>query len=292
LKGESTPSVFEALKLRDPFAQDIEFRRLIQGDEDVDLVKVSVEIARDAEFDFEEAEVYATIETLGDRVRERCAPGAGFRSVLGQLNWVLFVEEQFQGNVEDYYDPRNSYIQEVIRRKLGLPILLSILYKAISDRVGVPLDCVNLPMHFALRVSGREEPLFVDPFHQGRLIDVLECERFLGRMAGREVRLSPEECEGCQASVTIARMLRNLKFIYLGRKDYGSALPVVRRLAALHRDDLIEQRDWGMVSFHSDHPGEALAPLQRYIDGRPHEPDIPAVRTLLSTARREVARRN
>ena len=278
--------------MRDPFAQDIEFRRLIQGDEDVDLVKVSVEIARDAEFDLDEDEVFSTIQNLGDRVKERCSAGAGFQSVIGQLNWVLFAEERFQGNVEDYYDPRNSYINEVIRRKLGLPISLSILYKAISDRAGVPLDCLNLPMHFALRVAGREEPVFVDPFHQGRLLSISECERFLSRMAGREVRLSPEECEGCSASVTVARMLRNLKSIYLGRKDYGSALPVVRRLAALHRDDLIEQRDWGMISLQADHPGEALGPLQRYVEGRPHEPDIPAIRSLLSTARREVARRN
>ena len=97
--------------------------------------------------------------------------GARVRHILGQINWVLFVEEGFRGNVEDYYDPRNSYLNEVLDRKLGLPISLSVLYAEVASRVGLALGCVNLPMHFALRVMGRDEPVFVDPFHEGRMLD-------------------------------------------------------------------------------------------------------------------------
>ena len=212
--------------------------------------------------------------------------------MIGQINWVMYVEEGFRGNTEDYFDPANSYLNEVVERKLGLPISLSVLYRDVARRVGLPLSCVNLPMHFALRVAGREDPLFVDPFHEGRLLDLAECERFLGGLAGRNIRLSPEECASCDASVTVARMLRNLKAVYLDRKDYALALPVVRRLAALRRDDLLEQRDWGMVSLQADRPGEALGPLGRYLEARPGAPDAPAVQTLLKSARREVAFRN
>jgi regulator of sirC expression with transglutaminase-like and TPR domain len=278
--------------VRDPFARDEEFRRLIQGDEDVDLVRVNLEIARDAYPDLDEADVLDRIDALADRIGERCSPGSGARSVIGQINWVLFVEEGFRGNTEDYFDPANSYLNEVVDRKLGLPISLSVLYREIARRVGLPLACVNLPMHFALKVAGRDEPLFVDPFHEGRLLDLPACERFLGELAGRDVRLTAEECSGCDASVTVARMLRNLKALYLERKDYGSALPVVRRLAALRRDDLLEQRDWGMVSLQADRPGEALGPLARYVEARPGAPDAQAVRSLLKSARREVAIRN
>jgi regulator of sirC expression with transglutaminase-like and TPR domain len=278
--------------VRDPFARDEEFRRLIQGDEDVDLVRVNLEIARDAYPDLDEADVLAFLGALGDRVRDRCSPGAGPRSVIGQINWVLFVEEGFRGNTEDYFDPANSYLNEVVDRKLGLPISLSILYRDVARRVGLPLACVNLPMHFALKVAGRDDPLFVDPFHEGRLLDLAECERFLAGLAGRAVRLTAEEFAGCDPSVTVARMLRNLKATYLERTDYVSALPVVRRLAALRRDDLLEQRDWGMVSLQADRPGEALGPLARYVEARPGAPDAQEVGSLLKSARREVAFRN
>lgn len=278
--------------MRDPFARDDEFRRLIQGDEDVDLVRVNLEIARDAFEEVDEADILERIEALAYRVRDRCSPGAGARSVIGQINWVMFVEEGFRGNTQDYFDPSNSYLNEVIGRKLGLPISLSVLYRDVARRVGLGLGCVNLPMHFALKISGRDEPLFVDPFHEGRLLDLAECERFLGDLAGREVRLSAEECSSCPASVTVARMLRNLKAIYLERKDFAAALPVVRRLAALRRDDLLEQRDWGMISLQADRPGEAIGPLARYVEARPGAPDAKAVRSALRSAAREVAMRN
>jgi regulator of sirC expression with transglutaminase-like and TPR domain len=278
--------------VRDPFARDDEFRRLIQGDEDVDLVRVNLEIARDAYPDLEEADILSSIEALADRVRDRCPKGGGARSVIGQINWVMFVEEGFRGNAEDYFDPRNSYLNEVMGRKLGLPISLSVLYQHVARLAGLPLACVNLPMHFALKVAGRDEPLFVDPFHEGRLLDLAECERFLGDLAGRNVRLTAEDCAACGPSVTVARMLRNLKANYLERKDFASALPIVRRLAALRRDDLLEQRDWGMVCLQADRPGEALGPLGRYVEARPDAPDAQAVRSLLKTARREVAFRN
>ena len=278
--------------MRDPFARDVEFRRLIQGDEDVDLLRIGLEIARDAHPELDETEVLARVEELGERVRERCSPGAGARAMIGQVNWVMFVEEGYRGNTEDYFDPRNGYLNDVVDRKLGLPISLSILYRDVARRAGLALDCVNLPMHFALRVAGWDDPLFVDPFHEGRLLDRPACERFLGDLAGREIQLSAEECSGCEASVTVARMLRNFKAIYLERKDFASALPVVRRLAALRRDDLLEQRDWGMVSLQADRPGEALAPLGRYVEAKPAAPDAQAVRSLLKSARREVAFRN
>ena len=278
--------------MRDPFARDEEFRRLIQGDEDVDLVLVNLEIARDAYPDLDKDDVLDRLDALADRVRDRCTPGAGARAVIGQINWVLFVEEGFRGNTEDYFDPANSYLNEVFDRKLGLPISLSVLYRAVALRVGLTLACVNLPMHFALKVVGRDEPLFVDPFHEGRMLNLADCERFLGDLAGRSVRLTAEECAACDPSVTVARMLRNLKAIYLERQDYGSALPVIRRLANLRLDDLLEQRDWGMVSLQADRPGEAIGPLTRYVEARPDASDAPTVRSLLKSARREVAFRN
>ena len=109
----------------------------------------------------------------------------GDHAVGGNLNRC----RQFRGNVEDYFDPRNSYLNEVLDRKLGLPLSLSLLYAHVAGHAGLALGCVNLPMHFVLRVMGREDPLFVDPFHEGRTLDLVSCERFLSDLAGRPVRL-------------------------------------------------------------------------------------------------------
>ena len=275
-----------------PFARDPEFSRLIRGDESVNLVRLNLEIARDAYPDLDEAPILARIEALADRVRERCSPDGGPRYIIGQINWVLFVEEGFRGNSEDYYDPRNSYLNEVLDRKLGLPIALAVLYAEIAGRVGLGLGCVNVPMHFLLRVMGWDDPLFVDPFHEGRTLDLPGCERFLSGLAGRPIHLGAEEYVSCEPSITLARMLRNLKSIYLEQRDFGSALPVARRLAALRRDDFQEQRDWGMICLQADRPGEALIPLRRYVESVPDALDAEAVRSLLKSARREVAARN
>ncbi len=278
--------------MRDPFARDEHFRRLIGGEPAIDLVAVNLEIARDAYPDLEIDRTIDRIESLSERVRERCSLGGPVRSVIGQINWVLYVEEGFRGNVDDYYDPRNSYLNDVLDRKLGLPITLSILYARVASKVGLELGYVNLPMHFGLGLSGPDGPLFIDPFHEGRILDRPACERFLSELAGRSIELGDEELGSCEHSVTVSRMLRNLKGIYLEQKDFASALPVVRRLAVLRRDDPLELRDWGMICLQVDRPGEALGPLQSYVDALPDAPDIAAIQSLLKSARREVAFRN
>jgi regulator of sirC expression with transglutaminase-like and TPR domain len=278
--------------VRDPFARDDHFRRLIRGDEAVDPLLVNLEIARDVEPDLDFGPILTRIETLADRVRDRCLPGGGLRYIIGQINWVLYVEEGFRGDSETYDDPRNSYINEVLDRRLGLPIALAILYARVAAGAGLSLGLANLPMHFMLQVPVVEGHLFVDPFHEGRLLDREGAERFLAELADRPIRLGVEVLRPCTVAVTVARMLKNLKASYLDRKDFVSALPVVRRLAALCPDEPLEQRDWGMISLQVDRPGEALDPLQRYVDASPDAPDAEVIRRLLKSARREVAFRN
>jgi regulator of sirC expression with transglutaminase-like and TPR domain len=278
--------------LRDPFAQDAEFRKLLGGDQTVDLGLVNLELARDAYPDLDIPAFMGRIEALAARVEERCPVGSRPRQVIGQINWVLFVEEEFQGNVADYYDPRNSYLNEVLDRKLGIPISLSVLYLAVASRVGLSLAGVNLPAHFLLRMTGESAPLLVDPFHAGLILDLDTCEQFLSELVGPPVRLDSDDIAPCDASTTVSRMLRNLKSIYLERRDFASALPVCRRLAALNPQVLSEVRDWGTTSLQANRPGESLGPLERYVVEQPDAPDSEAIRSLLKVARREVAHRN
>jgi len=279
--------------VRDPFAESPEFRRVLDGAEAaVDLARVGLEIARDANPGLDEASYLAKLDALADRVRERCPADARARQVIGQINWVLFVEEGFRGNGDDYFDPRNSYLDEVIDRRLGIPISLSIVYAAVAGRVGLALGGVNLPLHFLLRAVDEEPGLFVDPYHEGAVLDWAGCEQLLSNLSGRPVRLGFEHSTPCNPSTVVGRMLRNLKGIYLERKDFAAALPVVRRLAALNRHDATEQRDWGMVSLQADRPGEAVDPLRRYVEEAGEADDRDEIQALLRIARREVASRN
>ncbi len=278
--------------MRDPFARDVEFRRLLKGEPEVDLARVALEIARDAYPELDPDAEIARIDALADRVRQRCPAGARAEQAIGQVNWVLYVEEGFRGNADDYYDPQNSYLNKVLDRKLGLPITLSILYARVAAQVGLELGGVNLPMHYLLRAVEADPPLYVDPFHGGAILDRAGCERRVSELAGREVRLAYEQLVPCNPSTTVSRMLRNLKTVHLERRDFAAALPFARRMAALNRHDMAEQRDWGMVGFQAGRPGESLAPLQRYLDAAPHATDLEAVRTVLKAARRDVASRN
>ena len=278
--------------MRDLFSKSPEFQRLLRGDETVDLVQINLEVARDADPDINVSACLAAIDAIADRVRLRCPVDASATQVIGQINWALFVEDHFRGNIEDYFDPRNSYLHEVIERRLGIPISLAILYAAIAGRLGLKLDGVNTPLHFLLRVTDAEPALFVDPFHEGALLDRTGCEHLLSELSGQPIRLSFEHFTPCRLTTVVARMLRNLKRIYLERREFDHALPVVRRLAALNPSDLAEQRDWGLAAIQMNRPGEAISPLARYLSELSGDSDREQLEQILHQARRDVANWN
>jgi regulator of sirC expression with transglutaminase-like and TPR domain len=261
----------------------------VQGDPGADLTRIALEIASDAHPDLEPESCLDRIDALAGRVRDRCSPTANPRQLVAQINWVLYVEEGFRGNVEDYYDPRNSYLNDVMERRKGIPISLATLYRAVAERLGLVLAGVNLPAHFVLRSDSGAGTLFIDPFHAGILLDRDGCRRRVEAALGTPVILEDRQLDPCPTGVIVARMLRNLKAIYLRDHDYHAALPVVRRLAALVADDPTERRDHGLVCMQAGRPTEAIGPLASYVEDRPSAADADLVRTLLRSARRDVA---
>ncbi len=278
--------------MRVPFAESPEFRRMLRGEPATDLTRIALEIARDVYPDLDEGRYLGKLADLASRVRERCPPEAKARHVLGQINWVLFVEEGFRGDTEDYYDPRNGYLNDVIDRKAGIPISLSVLYLALADRLGLAMAGVNLPAHFVVRTGAGESAIFVDPFHSGALLDRNGCQRRVEEVTGQAVTLTDAILAPCPLPTIVARMLRNLKAVYLQKHDFPSALPVLRRLSAMAPEDPLERRDLGMVCLHSDRPGEAVTHLSAYLDASPQAADAEAVASLLLTARSTLALRN
>lgn len=274
------------------FAGSPEFLRLLEGDPRADLTLIALEIARDAHPDLVPNLYLDKIDEFADRVRQRCPSGAPPRQIIGQINWVLFLEERFQGSTENYYDPRNSYLNEVIDRREGIPISLSVLYRAVAERLALTMDGVNLPAHFILRTGQGSSTLFVDPFQGGALLDSKGCERRIGEVTGQAISLTDRQLAPAPLPLIVARILRNLKAVYLRDQQFTTVLPVLRRLAVLVPDDPLEQRDLGVSCLRAERPGEAIDPLQTYLNARPEANDAGQVRALLRAAWREVALNN
>lgn len=272
-----------------PFADSPEFRRLVAGERRVALARIALEIAADAYPGLNIESYLARIAELAERVRPRCPRSACVRDVLGQINWVLFVEEELRGNHEEYYDPRNSYLNEVLDRRLGIPISLSVIYWAVAESLGLSIAGANLPAHFMLRVEDGDRTWFVDPFHSGAVMSPEMCRRRLSELLQQPVELDEAMAAPCTAATVVTRMLRNLKAIYLRAEDFPSAVPIQRRLAALNPRDGDEVRDLGALCLQAERPGDAVDPLRAYLESEPDGALTPEISELLAAARRRLA---
>jgi regulator of sirC expression with transglutaminase-like and TPR domain len=274
------------------FADSPEFCRLLAANAPVNLARVALEISRDAYPDLDIEAYLEKIESFAHRARSRIKTGSKVQAILGQINWVLFVEEAIRGNGEHYDDPRNSYLNEVLDRGLGIPITLSLVYQAVAQRLDLAMSGVNLPLHFMLRIDDAGQPWFVDPFHGGAIYDRRGCEQKLSQIAQVELTLPDAAMDSCSSRVLISRMLRNLKVIYGRAGEISSLLPVQRRLTALNRDQPSELRDLGVLCVQADCLGEAIEPLEAYLEVSSNADDSGEIADLLRAVRREVARWN
>ena len=268
---------------------------LKEGTEAVDLVKIALEISRDVDPDLVVDDYLAKLEALAERVRQRCRRLVDVRQVLGQIQWVLFVEEGYRGNQGDYFDPRNSSLSEVIDRKTGIPLTLSLIYWRIAERLGLAIGGVNTPSHFLLRLEEGapiSQPLFIDPFHEGRLLDLTACRRFISEFAAGTSLVGEAHFLPCSPRIVVARLLRNLKAIHIASNDYPALLPVQRRLTALFPNDPIEQRDLGMLYCRLEKSIQAVPYLEAFLSKSFGHPEAEPVAVLLRAIRRESALRN
>lgn len=227
------------------------------------------------------------LEELGAEARGRVA--ARTAAPVEALNQYLFGELGFRGNEADYYDPRNSLLHRVLERRTGIPITLSILYMEVGRRAGLEVEGVGLPGHFVVRAGlpGGATTL-VDPFN-ARSTDADECQQRLDVIYGGQVTLGEEHLRAAGVSDILARVLGNLKAVYVQAKLFRRALAAVERILLLAPHDLSERRDRGMLLAQLDRLGEAVADTQSYLSLRPDAPDAEAVREQLKKMRARLA---
>ena len=205
------------------------------------------------------------------------------------LSRFLFDDIGFAGNQRDYYDPRNSYINEVLKRRLGIPITLSLVYMEVGRRLGVNMVGVGLPGHFLMRHA--DEPgLFVDAFNGGLLLSREECIDRFRELTHPDERWSDQYLAPIAKREVLTRMLRNLKLSHLRRKDNERALFATTMLICLRPDLAEERRDRGVVQSRLGRYAEAIEDLRGYLDLAPASADAEAVRELVDHLKRLMER--
>ncbi len=180
---------------------------------------------------------------------------------------MLFEEEGFQGNADAYYDPRNSFLNDVLDRRLGIPITLGIVTLEVGRRVGLPLSGVNFPGHFLVRArpeDAEQTALLIDPF-AGRTVSHADCEARLAAMAGpgADVRLGPQHLQTARPQDVLVRMLNNLKQLALADSDLPRALDYARRILWARPEALGEHRDRALMLEQLGRYEEAAVELER-----------------------------
>jgi regulator of sirC expression with transglutaminase-like and TPR domain len=240
------------------------------------------------------------IERFARRLRTRLAPGAPVEDRVIALNEFLFDDLGFRGNADDYYDPRNSYLNEVIDRRRGIPITLSVLYLEIGRRVELPLQGVSFPGHFLVRLPMRGGTLVLDPFAGGlpQSEDELRerLKRVVPRAALQEVPVAElplaQFLEPASHRQILARLLRNLKGVYREKDRPERLLDVLNRMLIVAPDAPVELRDRGYVYERLECWRPALQDLAGYLEREPEAPDVHDVRAKLIELSRRCARLN
>jgi regulator of sirC expression with transglutaminase-like and TPR domain len=216
----------------------------------------------------------ARLDAMGDVARQRIETQideTGDGTVLARvrsLNAYLFDEERFVGNREKYEDPRNSCLNEVLERRTGIPITLSLLYMEVAARAGLHVDGINFPGHFLVRcpdAGANAAGIIIDPFHAGALLSEHDCRRLLQQHVGSDVAFDTSLLAAATSPQIIVRMLLNLKRIYVQMRSFPQAREVTELLLALSPSALSELRDRGLLAYHLNDLTGALRDLQTYL---------------------------
>jgi regulator of sirC expression with transglutaminase-like and TPR domain len=201
-------------------------------------------------------------------------------TALRSLGEFLGGEQGFRGNAEDYYDPRNSYLNQVMDRRRGIPITLSLVYLEVAHRCSIKLLPVAFPGHFLLKPAANPD-LIIDAFGGGRILDAEDCRRLLYQRFGESLQFSETMLAATTKRQLVSRLLQNLKSIYLHQGDLERALRIIDLLAIVSPWDLDQVRDRGLVAFRLGHVDTAVTDLEVYLEHAPPGPDLEAVRETL-----------
>jgi regulator of sirC expression with transglutaminase-like and TPR domain len=239
----------------------------------LDLVEASLVIALEENPSIDLGRYLGQVGEWGEAIRARLVGRRDIERIVEVINRVLFEEEGFHGEDEDYYDPRSALLNEALDRHAGLPITLSILYIEISRRVGIEASGISLPGRFLVKLTGSFGMIVVDPFDGGRVLTNVELQKILDGVYGGGVRLREHHLRSFSRREILARELAQLKAAYLAQHDLERAAASIDRLLILDDRDVYELRDRAGIAMQMHAYALAIECLERYLGLLPRAED-------------------
>ncbi len=268
---------------RQNFLQEIS-----QPDNQINLTKAALYIAQE-EYPNLDIHIYLNIlDAIAKEIEKRLPKERYPLRTIQIINQYLYDELGYTGNNDNYYDPRNSFLNEVIDRRTGIPITLSLVYLEIARRLDFHLVGVNMPGHFLIRPQFKDVGIFVDTFNRGEILFEEDCKTRLTEIYGYQVKLQPSFTEPVSHRQLLARILTNLKLIYLNCQDLPRALATVERILLLFPETPRELRDRGLLYYQLGSSSRAYRDLGVYLAMVPNADDADIINRLLQQLSREI----
>ncbi len=279
----------DALRFEVPTALQY-FASLVAEDDGFALLEAAIAVAQDEYPQLDPQGVMAQVDALAERLKRRIPADAAVLQKLRLLNRYFFQDLGFAGNVNDYYDPRNSYLHQVLSTRRGIPITLALLYIELATQIGLAARGVSFPGHFLVKLRASKGDVVIDPV-SGQSLSREDLEERLqpyrrqrGLSGDFEVPLGLF-LQAATPRDVIARLLRNLKEIHRTAEDWPRLLAVCERLVVLLPQDWDERRDRGLTLAEVGHDAAASADLAAYLEHMPNAEDAAALRHRLDNLR-------
>lgn len=261
-------------------------------DEQIDLAEATLLIAAEEYANLDVALYARRIEDLAEGARLRVGDARIDSSptlLIDRYHAYLFEELGFRGNDEDYYDPRNSFLNEVLDRRTGIPISLAAIYVEVARRLDWPVRGVGFPGHFLAKWELTGGEVVVDPFH-GAILSEQDCRELLSRVSGGQLSFRRELLAALSNRAIIARMLANLKGIWIKRSEFLRAIGACDRILLVAPEAVVEFRDRGLLWLKLECHRPALDDLERYLVAAPRAADARNIQDQVHAVREHVSR--
>lgn len=250
---------------------------------DPDLARAALLYAREIAYpDLRPSHYIAQLDFWADAVQRHLSRTDTILTRVGHLADYMFGDLHFRGNTTNYLDARNSYLNEVMDRRLGLPITLSVIFMELGQRLGLPVEGVGLPGHFIVGVQAEAGRYFFDPFNGGVEVTDDDAARLVHDSIGHTGSLNPDWLNPTPPRAILARMLNNLRNTYIEQQAWDQAISVVEHLGQLQPDLPDHLRDLGLLHYRNQSPRRAFSLLEEYLTRAPNAPDAADIRARVS----------
>jgi len=270
---------------------DNEFSQLASlADDRVDLAHGALLIAKAAYPDLNESLYLDRLDRMAAKVKLEMTANTESEDIITKLNIILFEQEKFRGNRENYYDPDNSFLNRVLDRKTGIPITLSLIYIEVAGRLGLDVRGIGLPGHFITALYHASGKIFIDPFNRGEIRTVDECLEIVRKHMGNAAAPDLHWLQPIGRKELLARMLRNLKLIYARQDNDVMLFRTIHWILTLQPEAPAELSARAMLYEAMGNPSRAVNDWERYIENIDDHRSITKIRAKIDNLKKQQSR--